>query len=227
MQAQDASELVVFRLWPWIEENWRRLAVGAGAIFAVVMVYLFVSYRHQQNEIAAGQAMTQALVSQPQGTTPSEMANALLKVAQDYPGTAASARAQLQSAATLFEAGQYADAQTQFQKFLDTNPDSSFKATAMLGVAASLEAQGKGDLALALYKKITGLSNAFAMLDAKFAIARITEQSGKLDDALNYYEDVAHSGANTEFGSEAGLKVEEIKAKLFAVKAKPTTTSKH
>ena len=83
----------------------------------------------------------------PRNATASQQADLYLKIAADYQGTSAGQRALLQGAAMLFAAGRYADAQTQFQKFLDAYPDSFFAAQAALGVATSLDAQGKTDLA--------------------------------------------------------------------------------
>ena len=53
----------------------------------------------------------------------------------------------------------YADAQTQFQKFLDAHPDSFFAAQAALGVAASLDAQGKTDLAAGAYQRVISIAS--------------------------------------------------------------------
>ena len=73
----------------------------------------------------------------------SQLADAYLKIAGEYPGTLGGRRAWLQGAAALFAAGRFADAQAQFQKFLDAHPDGDFSASAALGVAASLEGTGK------------------------------------------------------------------------------------
>jgi TolA-binding protein len=143
-----------------------------------------------------------------------------LRVAGDHPGTIAGQRAQLQAAATLFTAGDFSGAQTQFQKFLDAYPDSSFSASATLGLAASLDAQGKTDPAVTAYQQvINNFSEAAAVMGAKFALARIDEQQGKLNEALNYYEDVTRAGANgSSLAMEAGIHMVEIKNKLAAAK---------
>jgi TolA-binding protein len=138
-----------------------------------------------------------------------------LKIAGDYQGTSAGQRALLQGAAMLFAAGRYADAQTQFQKFLDAHPDSFFAAQAALGVATSLDAQGKTDLAAGglpaghqhLFRRDGGDS-------AKFALAQIDERQGKFAEAMNLYEDVVRYNPNSSLGSEAGLRAMELKMKL-------------
>ena len=228
MQAQDAPTLFIYKLWPWIEENRKQIIIGAVAIVAVVLVYSFISYRHDQGEITAGQAMTHAaLQAQERTTTSDELAKAYLAVATDHPGTAAATRAQLQGATGLFEAGQYADAQTQFQKFLDANPDSPLKATATFGVAASLEAQGQAAQALTFYQRVADDADPSTLLPAKFAVARLDEQAGRPADALTYYEAVASAGGNTQLGAEAGIRAIQLKATVAPEKtAAPSVLSK-
>src|SRR5271154_5013049 len=144
MQSQETIATdYFFKLWPWFEANLKRLAFVAAFIVVAIFVFSFYSYRQNQRESAAGLALTQAGMS-----GGGELADACLKVAADYSGTLAGQRALLQGAAALFTSCKYADAQAQFQKFLDTYPDNSLTPQAALGVAASLDAQGKTDLAI-------------------------------------------------------------------------------
>ena len=214
MQSQEttASDLV-FKLWPWFEANQKRLAYGAALVIIAILVFSFYSYRQNQNEIAAGQALTQAVMS----GGGSGLAEACLKVAADYSGTAAGQRALLQGAAALFTSGNYADAQTQFQKFLDDYPDNFLAPQAAFGVAASLDAQGKTDLAIGAYQRAAGqVTDANVVASAKYALARIAEAQGKLAEAARLYEDVARSFQNSSVGSEAGMRAMELKLKLPA-----------
>jgi predicted negative regulator of RcsB-dependent stress response len=228
MQAQDAPTLFIYKLWPWIEENRKQIIIGAVASVAVVLVYSFISYRHDQGEIIAGQAVTHAVIlSQQQAAAAGDIAKAYLSVAADHPGTAAATRAQLQGATALFEAGQYADAQAQFQKFIDANPDSPLKATATFGVAASLEAQGQAAQALTVYQRVADYADPSTVLAAKFAVARLDEQAGRPADALTYYEAVASAAGNTQLGAEAGIRAIQLKATIAPEKnAAPSLISK-
>jgi predicted negative regulator of RcsB-dependent stress response len=219
MQAQDTSGLFFFKLWAWIEANKNRVFIGAGIIIAITFIFSFIAWERGQNEIAAGNALTRLAVSVQPSTTASQLADMYLRVASDHPGTLAAQRAQLQGAATLFAAVDFAGAQTQFQKFLDTYSHSSFSASASLGVAASLDAQGKSDLAATAYQQvINNFSDSAAVISAKFALARIDEQQGKLNEALNYYQDITRVGANTSLAMESGIRASEIKTKLAAAK---------
>jgi predicted negative regulator of RcsB-dependent stress response len=210
MEAQDAATIYIFKLWPWIEANKKRLAVGAGIIVAAILILFYVSSRRVQKEVDAGQALTQAVVSSDGG----QLADAYLKIAADYPSTLAGQRALLQAAGTLFETGRYADAQTQFQNFLDAHPDSILSAQAMLGVAACIDAQGKSDLAVGAYQRAIGsLTDAEGTGVAKLAIARIYEAQGKPNDAQALYAEVARANPNGALGSEAEMRAMELKTK--------------
>ena len=220
MQAQDATTLFLLKLWPWVEANKNRL-IG-GAVIAVIAIFIiwFVACQRDSKEIAAGQAMTQVLLS-----SSGSSADAYLQIAQQHPGTAAGRRAQLQGAAALFDAGKFADAQTQFQKFLDANPDSEFSGQAALGVAASLDAQDKTDLAVGAYQRaISSSSDAMVVSAAKFGMARIEESQGRLNDALVLYQGVASANPGGSLGSEATMRLMDLRNKLPA--ATPATTPK-
>jgi TolA-binding protein len=213
MQAQEAATTtdILFRLWPWFEANAKRIAFGAAFLVIVVFVFSFYSYRQNQREITAGQALTQATMSAGSGS----LADACLKIATEYAGTLAGQRALLQGATALFTTGKYADAQAAFQKFLDAYPDNFLGPQATLGVAASLDALGKTDLAVSAYQKAAGqTANLNVVASAKFSLARIDEAQGKLAEAQRLYGEVARTFANTSMGSEAGLRAMELNAKL-------------
>ena len=227
MQPQDATTLYLFKLWPWIEANKNRLIGGAAIIAAAIFLIYFFLWQRGQKEIAADKALTQVFISTPPDAGAGALADSYLAVAEKNPGTLAARRALLQGATALFDAGRYADAQAQFQKFLDANPDNSFAAQASLGVAASLDAQGKSDLAAAAYQKvISGFGDATAVNVAKFSLARIDEAQGKFSDAFHYYADVAqHSNPNGSLGSEAAQHAMELKSKLPSAPASPAAVA--
>lgn len=217
MQAQDTTTLFLLKLWPWVEANKNRLIAGGAIAVLAIFVYSFFSWQGKQKEIAAGQALTQVALA---GGAP---AAAYLKIAEQHPGTIAGQRALLQGAAALFDAGKFADAQMQFQKFLDAHSDSEFSGQAALGVATSLDAQGKTDLAVGAYQRvISNSSDVTVMSAAKFGLARIEESQGRLNDALVHYQDIARANPGGSLGSEATMRLMELRSKLPA--PAPATT---
>lgn len=194
-----------------MEANLKRVIIATGIFAVILFIFSFFSYRRQQNEIIAGQALTQAMMD----PTASQAADAIARVTDEYPNTLAGQRAALQSATLLFTSGKFADAQAAFQKYLDAHPDNAFAGTAALGVAASLDAQGKSDLAVAAYQKVINLAgDGYEVGAAKFALGCINEAQGKLSEARKFFEDVARSNPNSSLGNEAGLRAMELKSKL-------------
>jgi TolA-binding protein len=219
MQSQEltASDYL-FKLWPWIEENLKRIVLVVGTVVILFFLITFYSYSQKQKEINAGQALSQVIVSSATG----QQADAYLKIAGDFPGTIAGQRALLEGATALFTTDKFPEAQAQFQKFLDTYPDNSFTPQALLGVAASLDAQGKTDLAIGAYQRAAGQTdNISVTASAKFAIARIYDIQGKTAEAMKLYEEVARAYPNSSVSNEAGLRAMELKLKSPASLARP------
>jgi TolA-binding protein len=215
MQPQETTTAYFFKLWPWIEANKNRLIFGA--VIAVIAGFLiaFHLWRQNQKELAAGQALTEAVASTPPNANASQLAGSYSKIAVDFPDTRAGERAAAQSAAVLFEAGKYTESLAEFQQFLKAHPDSVFSPQAALGVAASLDAQGKTDLASSAYQRvISRFPDPNTVSTAKFALAQIDERQGKLAAAENLYEEVARSNPNGSLGSEAAMRAMELKTKL-------------
>ena len=123
----------------------------------------------------------------------------------------------MQAAAAYFSAGRYADAQAQFQKTLAAGSSGDLAATAALGAASSLEAQGKLDDAANSYRQVTSqFADSTTVLPAKFALGRIAEQQGKFTEATSYYQEIAHNNQAGSLASEAAMRALEIKSKLPA-----------
>jgi TolA-binding protein len=215
MEIQDAPANYFFKLWPKIEANWIRIASGGGVIVVIALLISYYSWQRDQKEINAGKALTQLTMSAPRNAADSQQAGLFLKIAGDNPGTVAGQRAWLLGAAMLFEAGKYADAQTEFQKFLTAHPGGLFAGQAALGVATSLDAQGKADSAADAYQRVISTSSdVTAASSARFALAQIDERQNKLTEAMKLYEDIMRNYPNSSLASEAGLREMELKAKL-------------
>jgi TolA-binding protein len=219
MQPDQMQTAILFKFWPWFEANIKKIIAGTAIAAIAVFVIGFYAWQQNQKQIAAGKALTRAMIS-----LRGDLTDAYLKVAADYPGTGAGARALLQAAATLFAQDKYADAQTQFQHFLDIYPDNSFATQASLGVAACLDAQGKTDAAVGAYKNVVNqTSDENALAQAKFSLARIYDSQGKAADARELYQDVMQANPYSSLGEEASVRVEELK---LPTKPAPETPAK-
>ena len=94
-------------------------------------------------------------------------------------------------------------------------------------MAASLEAQGKTDMAAGAYQKVIGgSSDTPVMSGAKFGLARIEESQGRFSDAFALYQGVANANPSTSLGSEAAMRSMELKNKLPAAAPTPAAPLK-
>jgi predicted negative regulator of RcsB-dependent stress response len=178
----------------WIEVNKQLLLrAGVGALALIVVVAVFIQYQAGK-ETAASKALSEVRMPfNPSVPTEPGTADKLFKVASEYKGTKAAARAMIMSAGVLFTDGEFAQAHERFNALLQQYPESPWVADAHLGVAASLEAQGKTDDAV---RKYEDLRKRFATApiadDVKLALGRL-------------YEEVIKNGPNSAAASEASL----------------------
>ena len=222
MESQDTATDFVYKVWPQIEANKNKIIGGIIAIVAIVVIYSFVSWNRQQSQIAAGEAMTQVLLSLKPGTTPQEVSQSYLAVAEDHSGTMAAQRALLQGATVLFTQGDYTNAQKNFQRYLDAHPDDSFSSYATLGVAKCYAAEGKINDAIGEYQQVINVGNAQAQAEARFALAQIYMQAGNYTDAIRLFQQVAQAEQYGALGTEAAEYAYELHFKVPQPAAAPS-----
>ena len=215
------------KAWAWFEANRKPTLLGLAVLLVGGFVISLVVYRQGQKEIAASEALSSA--SLPQAPGVARTPDAFLKVAAEYPSSQAGARAVLLAAGMLFTEGKYADARTQFDKFRRDYSDSPFMGEALLGIAASWDAQGDATKAIAAYKDlIDRRPGDYVLPQAKFALARLQEAQNQPEQARNLYEEVERTDPYGSIGDESRMRLEELKTKypkLFATPVAPTTTT--
>lgn len=217
MESNVAHLALSDKLWAWYEANKKPVAIGVVAVLALTVIIWFFIWRHNEKEVQAGQALSAVTAGQLGGSTgpKPELAAAYLKVANDYSGTKASTHALLLAAGSLFTEGKFTEAQTQFDKFRRDHRDSPFMGEALLGIAACQDAQGKTNEAVAAYKELIDRHPADnAVPQARFALARLYEAQNKPEQARSLYEEVERGNPYSSVGSEAGMRLEELKLKF-------------
>jgi tetratricopeptide (TPR) repeat protein len=210
----DAAQLPVMdRLQIWFGQNRNQALTGATIVVAIGLIVGFYVWYKGEKETSASEALTS--VSLPTGPGPrADAADAYLKVAATYPKSSAAARAVLLAGGTLFVDGKYDQAKAQFEKFTREYRDTTFMGEALLGIAACLDAQNKTEEAIRAYKDLTEHhSGDPSVPQAKFALARLYEGQGKPELSRTLFEDVARSEPYGSLGSEAGMRLEELKMK--------------
>ena len=211
MDSEATQSADVFRLVTWALKNQKRLLTGAGVVGVVGFGAWLYSWNASHHQAVASEALSELRPTVGQAENRAVPADAFAKVSDTYPGTAAAGRAVLLAAGALFDSGKYAEAQAQFERFLRDYGDSPWRTEAQIGVASSLEAAGKVDLALTKYKEILDRRPTDATSpQVKSALARLYLAQIKPDQALRLYEDLAKAHNNDSWSSEAEMQAREL-----------------
>ncbi len=201
----------------WFNNNRKRLVIGALIAFVIGAIIAIVFWHNDKTESDANAAIM-ALPST-FGANPNYMhptASGLDQIAKDYPGTPAGEHAEVLAASVLFTDAKYSDAEQAFKKFITDHSNSPLVPQASLGVAASLEAEGKASDAIAKYQDVIAHypSDAYIINPAKLTLARLLEEQNKPDQALRYYEELTRNPSQYDpWASEARDRRDQLLAK--------------
>jgi predicted negative regulator of RcsB-dependent stress response len=217
----------LYNLVAWFEVNRKRVITIAVVVLAVAAAIGLYYWHNASTETQANDALSSVRppVMREGVLATAEDAQPYLKVAAEHPGTSAGGRALLIGGGIMFDAGKFDQAKAEFDKFLGQYPESPLAIQALLGVAASLEAQNKIPEATARYEELLKRhSNESVAPQAKSALARLYVAQNKPEQAMHIYEELAKAGNNDSWSAEAGIQLEELLAKYPNLK-KPMAPS--
>jgi len=206
----------------WLDVNKKRVAIGAGILAIVGVILGFMVWQSGQQEINAEEALSSVRMPfSPMELPAVGTAEALVKVAEEYPKTLAAPKALLRAGSVYFDTGNFPKAQEQFDKFIRTYGETPWVPQAVYGIAASLDAQGKATEAIAKYNDFLRSYGTDPVADhARLSLARLYEQTKQPALALEALNKIM-AGAQTAGGMTpaAGEAQEKIR-QLYA--AHPT-----
>jgi predicted negative regulator of RcsB-dependent stress response len=213
MDNNSTEPTLGIQLQTWVEVNKKKLIIGVlgvgVAIFLGVMLYNYQA----EKEARASQALSDIkLPASPMQPVPPGTADQLLKFADEYRGSKAAPRALLMSASLAFTEGNYAEAEKRFARVAQEYPSSLWLSEAAYGVAASLDAGGKTNEAIAKYEEIRKRYASSPVIDqTKLALARLYEKS-KPEEAFRLYDEImkANPAQYSGIGNEAGMNLEDL-----------------
>ncbi|HTV40903.1 MAG TPA: tetratricopeptide repeat protein [Candidatus Sulfotelmatobacter sp.] len=216
MESHDAAATFMLKLWPWIETNKNKLVTGTAIVLVIVLGFFLYFWRRDANRISAGDAVTQNMLTLQPNSPPATVFQSYMDVASDYPNTPAGERALLQAATIMFTQGKYPDSQHYFQQYLDTHPDGQFSGIAALGVAKSLEAEGKINDAEGAYNHVINdfATDGQSVNRARFCLALLNLQQGRYQDAFSLFQTVYQADQYGPLGGEARNYLVELQSKL-------------
>jgi predicted negative regulator of RcsB-dependent stress response len=231
MEAETSqSTETYYKVLAWAHANRNRLLIGLAVVVVAGVVAGIVAWHNNQQEADANASLFNlplATAGNPAATAPPP--GAYLDIARQYPGTSAGEYAELLAAESLFVDGKFPDAQHEFSSFLDNHSDSALVPQAKMGMAASLEAQGKIPEAIQQYQAIVSSypSELNVISPAKLTLARLLDQENHPDQALNLYADLARSqNPGDPWAAEARERAQLLLAKHPELRrTEPTQTS--
>ena len=196
----------------WVHVNTKKILVVAAGLALVISVVAIVVWNKGHQEDEANKALSEIrLLGGAASPIKPGTAEALLKVANTYPTTAAGARALLLAATTLFDEGKYSEAKELFEKFSRAYPDSPWRAQAELGVAVCLDSPKQSQAAADKYDEIIKRYASEASADlARLELARWQEQQGKFEAAFRLYTELTKANQYSSLGSEAGVQKQQL-----------------
>ena len=224
----DIATAAEFHLTDWWDKNKKLVIQVVGVVAVVALVVSFYVWNKNKHEQDAAEALSTVQVTD-------GGAQSYVKVADDYSGTRAAARALLLAAGSEYANGKFAEAESLYQRFLKSSDDADWRPIALLGVATSLNAQGKKAEAVTRYQDfLQRYANDPGAIAAKSALAHLYESQSQFNQALDLYQEIGRSAQNTSYGLEAMVSLQNLtaahpelmeKLKAASAGAPPSVTS--
>jgi predicted negative regulator of RcsB-dependent stress response len=215
MDAETQSTEVYLKVLEWLHVNRKQLTIGAVSVVVIAVVWGFMVYSKNQKDADANAAFFAVPI---ENTMRGEAVSPtpLLSVASEYQGTPGAEHAQIMAAQELFLQGKYPEAGAQFNQFIENYPDSVLIPQAKMGVAASLEAQGKiNDAAQKYHDLILAYpSDMDVVSPAKLTLARLM-QDAQPQQALGLYSELARMLSQNPYDPWAAEARERAQLLLF------------
>jgi predicted negative regulator of RcsB-dependent stress response len=212
MESDITESPLLYKTWLWLDANKKQVIVALGIIIVLGIAAGIYFYERSQRNVSASEALAE-LATRGSQNGQAESPEAFVKIATDYAGTSAAARALLVAGARYFDESNYTQAQAQFQKFLSTYRDSDFTGQALFGVAASLDAQGKSADAIKAYKDIIEHHSTDEVTpQAILALGQVYEAQGDLELARDTYEQLERMSFGS-LASTAAMRLQDLTSK--------------
>jgi len=225
MATETTPAFDIYKLQAWYLKNRKQVIWVSTGVAAIVLVGSFTAWKRGEAEATASEAVSNVSLPMAAGgpSMGAATADAYLRVAAQYPDSRAAARAILLAAGTYYSEGQYEQARLTFEKFTRAHRDSPLMGEALLGIAACYDALGRTNEAGNAYKDLVDRHpNENVTPQARFALARLYESQNMIEQSRALYEDVTKSDPSGSLGSEAGMRLEELKIK-YPPPAPPVT----
>jgi len=209
-EAKHGGDL--YALVAWADKNRKQLLWTVGTLIALGAAVGLYFMHKDSREASANAAFCALKLPIPGRDMPTAaMAAQFAQVADEYPDTSGGARAMMAAAGIYFEAGEFEKARTMFQTLLAEHPNFPLANEAAIGVAVSLEAEGKFAEATARYEEIAHQGTQDSTWpQTRSALARLYTQQSHPDRALEMYKEMLQARSGDSWTMEAQVQVREL-----------------
>ena len=146
-------------------------------------------------------------------------------VVHDYPGTPSALVATMALGDTYFRMGDLELANGYYKSVIDDYPNSFLRPSALLGMAAVAEANGRVPEAIMMYKTIAVLpEKPYQAVQAGFSAGRLLEEQRDFSGAQRMYEDLLAAHPHSAWRREIDRRLQRIN--LLLQQGKFTTPKK-
>ncbi len=153
------------------------LILGAAAAAAAIVIALF-AYRSTGRTAAAVRELSAARTFEE-----------LAAVYENYPQTPSAPLALVQAGAFAFTEGEYGPARNYYLLFRENYPGHILAGFAQMGIASTLEAEGRWDEALAAYDRLAAVYPDSALVpQAAFNRGRCLREAGRPEEARREFK---------------------------------------
>ena len=154
MESDAPPSAGLYNFLGWFETNKKRVALGAGVVAFVALAIGLYVWHNSETALEAEEALSAVKmpfspIEQPAPGT----AEALAKIAAEYPKTPAAAKALLRAGTVYFGDGNFGKAREQFTAYIRDFGDTPWVPQAVFGLAACLDAENKTAEAITKYKE--------------------------------------------------------------------------
>jgi predicted negative regulator of RcsB-dependent stress response len=195
MEAESTQSTETYlKVLAWLHANQKKLVIAAVVVAVIAAAAGIMSWQKSAADADANaQLLAVPLMTFGGGQFTPTPAGPFLTLAKQSPDTSAGEYAELLGAEALFTGEKYPEAHQEFSKFIEEHPASALLAQARVGLAASLEGEGKASEATQKYLEILPAysSEANIVSPVKLTLARLYEKQNKPEQALTYYSELA------------------------------------
>jgi predicted negative regulator of RcsB-dependent stress response len=217
----------IYTLVAWANTNRKQLTWALVVVLAVgLCVGLYYAHKSSR-EAQANEAFCAIKMPVPGRDAPTTaVAAQFAQVADSYPDTSAGTHAMLLAGGIYYGAGEFEQARVLFQRLLAEHGDYPLANAAAVGVAASLEAEGKIAEATARYEDLVHRNTMDSTWpQSRFALARLYTQQNHPDRAFQLYEEMLQARSGDSWTLEARPLAAELLSKYPALRQQGATPS--